>query len=723
MSIPPKQRATVGLLEWFRVGEYEQVERALDELDGLRAKHLRTGISWADFLRPGGREWYDWLLPKLAARVELLPCVSYTPPSLGEMPGTNAPPKRLEDYADFVAYLIELYGEHFEWVELWNEPDNHREWNAAFDTDYKKFAKMAGNAARWARHFGKKTLLGGLANADPNFLSLMNDYAQLEHFDAVGVHGFPFSFEHYWEGWDKRVSRLRERLDWCGRPDCAIWITETGYSTWRHDQRKQISTFLDATAAPAERVYWYSLVDLHPDLPTVDGFHSDEREYHFGLKTADGGDKLLGRLWKTYGLDGIAPYAELIRNKPRAGDLDSPHTLDAAAAAAGSEGATEGAAQETRGFRRGVEMPLGSKIPRHTLVTGGAGFVGTNVADRVCREGGRVTVLDNLSRPGVEANALWLKRTHGDRVRVVCADLLDEHAVRDAVRGAEAVYHFAAQVAVTTSLDAPVHDFLANARGTLNVLEAVRRQDDPPPLIFTSTNKVYGDLGDVDLKLVDGRWSPADPVLRRRGIGEDRPLDFHSPYGCSKGSADQYVLDYARTYGLPTCVLRMSCIYGPHQLGTEDQGWVAHFVRAALRGETVTLYGDGRQVRDVLFVDDLVDAMRLAVRRMPAVRGEAFNVGGGPGNAVSLLDVLSCVADRLGRDVATDFGDWRVGDQKYYVSDTAKLEQAVRWRPRVSPAEGIGRLCDWLSAEAEAGERKAAKSAKGTQREKSRGVD
>ena len=683
-----KRQATVGLLEWFRPGEYEQVERGLDEMDALGARHLRTGISWADFLRPEGRDWYDWLLPKLAGRVALLPCVSYTPPNLGEMPGTNAPPKRLEDYADFVAYLIELYGEAFEWVELWNEPDNHREWNAAFDSDYAKFAEMAGNAAEWARRLGKKTLLGGLAHADPNFLSLLHDHGQLQHFDAVGVHGFPFSFEHYWEGWDTRVRRVRERLDWCGRADCQIWITETGYSTWRHDERKQITTFLDAAEAPVDRVYWYSLADLHPDLPTVDGFHSDEREYHFGVRNADGGDKLLGRLWRTYGLAGMRPYTDLIRKRASL-TYGTPHT-----------------------------SPTGGPPRKHTLVTGGAGFIGTNVADRLCREGGRVTVLDNLSRPGVEANAAWLKQTHGDLVRIECADLLDEHAVRDAVRGAEAVYHFAAQVAVTTSLDAPVSDFLANARGTINVLEAIRRQSDPPPLVFTSTNKVYGDLGDVDLQVVDGRWSPADTATRRRGIGEGRPLDFHSPYGCSKGSADQYVLDYARTYNLPTCVLRMSCIYGPHQLGTEDQGWVAHFVRAALRGEAVTLYGDGRQVRDVLFVEDLVEAMRLAVRRMPAVRGGAFNLGGGPTNAVSLLDVLAAISARLGRDVPVSFGDWRVGDQKYYVSDTGKFEAAVGWRARVSPAEGIGRLYEWLRDQAEAGERKDAKNAKETQRGK-----
>ena len=334
----------------------------------------------------------------------------------------------------------------------------------------------------------------------------------------------------------------------------------------------------------------------------------------------------------------------------------------------------------------------------YTLVTGGAGFIGTNVADRVCREGGRVLVLDNLSRPGVERNLRWLEQTHGDRVRVACADLLDESAVREAVRGATAVYHFAAQVAVTTSLSSPVEDFLANARGTLNVLEALRQRTDPPPMVFTSTNKVYGDLADLDLELIDGRWSPRDAALRASGVGESRPLDFHSPYGCSKGCADQYVLDYARTYGLPACVLRMSCVYGPHQQGTEDQGWVAHFARAAMRGEPVTLYGDGRQVRDVLYVGDLVEAMRLATAKIGATRGKAFNLGGGPGSAVSLRDVLGLIGERLGRTVETRRGDWRVGDQRYYVSDTRRFESAVGWRARVGPAEGIGRLLDWLGA-------------------------
>ena len=652
---------TIGLLEWFRPGEHARVERALDGLDALGVAHLRTGVSWADFLTPDGRAWYDWLLPALAARVDVLPCFSYTPPSLGEMAGTNAPPRRLEDYADFLCYCIELYGEHFEWVELWNEPDNHREWNAAFDPDYAKFAAMAGNAAAWARKEGKRTLLGGLANADPNFVSLLHDHGALQHFDAVGVHGFPFSFEFYWEGWAKRVGRLRERLDWCERPDCQLWITESGYSTWRHDERKQLVTFLDAIDAPAERVYWYSLDDLDPELPTVDGFHSDEREYHFGLNCADGREKLLARLWREHGIRGVRQQASLLRKQPK---------------------------------------PTG----RYALVTGGCGFVGTNLCDRLAGEGRQVIAFDSLTRPGVERNVEFLKSAHGGRVHVECADVLDAHAVHDAVRHASAIWHFAAQVAVTTSLDRPVHDFEVNARGTLNVLEAARRRgergggggDAAPPLIFTSTNKVFGDLGDVELDLIDGRWQPADAALRQCGVADGRCLDFQSPYGVSKGAADQYVLDYARSYGLPATVFRMSCIYGPHQCGNEDQGWLAHFARAALRGEGVTLYGDGRQVRDALFVGDLVDLLCRAELRVNILRGEAFNVGGGASNAVSLRDVLRLIEQCVGRPVPTRFGDWRTGDQKWYVTDARRIGDRLGWHAATPVARGVAALVDWL---------------------------
>jgi CDP-paratose 2-epimerase len=334
---------------------------------------------------------------------------------------------------------------------------------------------------------------------------------------------------------------------------------------------------------------------------------------------------------------------------------------------------------------------------RPILITGGAGFIGTNVAHRLLTQGHRVLVFDNLARPGVEQNLRWLRDTHGDQVDVEIADIRDADALRQAVSEAARVFHFAAQVAVTTSLTDPVEDFEVNARGTLNLLEALRAQPAPPPMVFTSTNKVYGALDDVGLRRRNQRYEPTDPSLRRTGISENRPLDFHSPYGCSKGSADQYVLDYARTYGLPAIVFRMSCIYGPHQFGTEDQGWVAHFLIRAMEGEPIVLYGDGRQVRDILCVDDLVDAFLLAQQSMATESGSAFNIGGGPGNTVSLLELLEMIGELLGHKPEVEFDSWRPGDQRYYVSDTAKFQRTTGWRPRISVQEGLERLTRWLS--------------------------
>jgi CDP-paratose 2-epimerase len=258
------------------------------------------------------------------------------------------------------------------------------------------------------------------------------------------------------------------------------------------------------------------------------------------------------------------------------------------------------------------------------------------------------------------------------------------------------VFHFAAQVAVTTSIDDPVDDFSINAQGTLNVLEAIRAQPSPPPLVLTSTNKVYGGLEDVALMRHGQHYAPIAPELRGRGISEAQSLDFHSPYGCSKGTADQYVRDYARSYGLATVVFRMSCIYGPHQFGTEDQGWVAHFLVRALSGEPITIYGDGMQVRDILFVEDLVEAFLLAERNIASLAGQAFNVGGGPSNAISLLDLLDCIEALHGERPHVDFQRWRTGDQRYYVSDTRKFQQATGWSPAVGAKHGIERLYHWL---------------------------
>jgi CDP-paratose 2-epimerase len=333
---------------------------------------------------------------------------------------------------------------------------------------------------------------------------------------------------------------------------------------------------------------------------------------------------------------------------------------------------------------------------RPVLITGGAGFIGCNLADRLLRDGRRVIVFDNLSRNGVTRNLRWLREKHGDAVEAVIADVRDAEAVQRAVARAGQVFHFAAQVAVTTSLDDPVHDFTVNGRGTVNVLEAIRRSTHRPPLVFTSTNKVYGGLDDVALTDTGARYAPSDAALAAHGVSEQRPLDFHSPYGCSKGTADQYVRDYARSFGLQTVVFRMSCIYGPHQFGTEDQGWVAHFLIRALDGEPIVLYGDGKQVRDILFVEDLVNAFVLAQRNMRRISGQAFNIGGGAPNTTSLLELLDLIGELHGEKPDVVLRGWRTGDQRYYVSNTARFGGATGWSPRVGVRDGVRRLYEWL---------------------------
>ena len=330
------------------------------------------------------------------------------------------------------------------------------------------------------------------------------------------------------------------------------------------------------------------------------------------------------------------------------------------------------------------------------LITGGAGFVGTNLAHRYLSSGTPVRVYDNFSRAGVEQNAQWLSDTHGDLVEIEEADVRDAGRLLRSVRGVSQVFHLAAQVAVTTSLTDPLSDFEINARGTLNLLEAVRQCAVPPALLFTSTNKVYGGLSDIALRVRSRRYEPEEPAVRSQGISEARPLDFHSPYGCSKGAADQYVLDYARTYGIPAVVFRMSCIYGPHQFGTEDQGWVAHFLIRALEGKPITLYGDGMQVRDILYAEDLVEAFLLAQDNISRLSGQAFNIGGGAGNTVSLLSLLALIGDTYGDSPAVRFEEWRPGDQRYYVSATRRFQKATGWSAQTDVASGIERLACWL---------------------------
>lgn len=339
---------------------------------------------------------------------------------------------------------------------------------------------------------------------------------------------------------------------------------------------------------------------------------------------------------------------------------------------------------------------------RRTLITGGAGFIGSNLAHRLLSSGERVLIFDKLSRPGVEKNLEWLTATHGDLVDVEIGDVRNSSQLRSAAADAGSVFHFAAQVAVTSSLDDPIDDFETNARGTLNLLEVLRGMAVPPPLVFTSTNKVYGALARTQVVKRGARYAPVGEDVETSGISEDQSLDFCSPYGCSKGAADQYVLDYAHTFGMPCAVFRMSCIYGPRQFGNEDQGWVAHFIIQTLARRSITIYGDGLQVRDVLFVDDLVDALLLAQEHMSRIAGEAFNIGGGPENTVSLLELLDLIRELNAGDCAIRFEPWRAADQRYYVSNTSKFRSVTGWEPHVNVREGVRRLYEWLVSQSEA---------------------
>jgi len=327
------------------------------------------------------------------------------------------------------------------------------------------------------------------------------------------------------------------------------------------------------------------------------------------------------------------------------------------------------------------------------LVIGGAGFIGSNLTHTLLSQGDSVVVLDNLSREGSQKNLDWLLSLHPN-LEFIKADIVtDQELLNQTIKSVDRVYHLAAQVAVTSSVTDPRHDFEINALGTFNVLEALRLFNPKATLIFASTNKVYGAMEDVVLTESDTRYSYRD----FKGISESYPLDFHSPYGCSKGCGDQYVRDYSRIYGLNTIVFRQSCIYGPRQFGVEDQGWVAWFVIALMTQKPITIYGDGKQVRDLLYVDDLISAYQLAADNIQKTRGQVFNLGGGPSNAISIYFDFKILLEKLfNKEIVAPFASARPGDQKIYVTDISKAKKYFNWEPKINVVTGLNNLYQWV---------------------------
>jgi CDP-paratose 2-epimerase len=341
------------------------------------------------------------------------------------------------------------------------------------------------------------------------------------------------------------------------------------------------------------------------------------------------------------------------------------------------------------------------------LITGGAGFIGCNAVLNFMRLGHDVIVIDNLSRKGTKSNLDWLKEN--GQFEFIKGDLRDYSALKNIFqkhKDLDVVLHLAGQVAVTTSVISPREDFEINALGTLNILEAIREtystggkkgncvvSEDSPKLIYSSTNKVYGNLHGTEVTERNDHYVYKDLPC---GVSELTALDFHSPYGCSKGAADQYVIDYSRIYGLKTITFRQSCIYGYRQFGVEDQGWVAWFTIAAVLQKPITIYGDGKQVRDVLFIDDLIEAYSKAINFSDNAISKAYNIGGGVENQLSLLDLIAFLEKHLGKNLDYSFSDWRPGDQRVFICDISRAKKELDWHPKVNPETGIEKLCDWV---------------------------
>lgn len=333
----------------------------------------------------------------------------------------------------------------------------------------------------------------------------------------------------------------------------------------------------------------------------------------------------------------------------------------------------------------------------HVLITGGAGFIGSNASNYYLQRNHKVTILDNLSRVGGNSNIEWLINYAKNKPTVLKADIRsDIELLKREVSKADLILHLAGQVAVTSSVADPREDFESNILGTFNILEAMRLSNSKPVLIYSSTNKVYGGLEGIQVREEKTRYKF---ITLPFGVNENQPLDFHSPYGCSKGAADQYVRDYARIYNLKTIVFRQSCIYGPRQFGIEDQGWLAWFIIAILKRKPITIYGNGKQVRDILYVDDLIDAYDKAFKNIEKTKGQVYNIGGGNMNTLSVWGELKPMLESLfRRKLSARFSDNRPGDQLIYISDTRKALKDFNWRPKTSIDKGINNLYNWIAS-------------------------
>jgi CDP-paratose 2-epimerase len=677
--------------EHFPAGERGRVEGSMKALALLGVRHVRLEVAWADWHEASLRQWYQWLMTALSGPFVVLPALVYVPPSAARAAGALGDPKA---FADFVDTLVDDFGGALEWLELPSEPAHPGLWDWRLDPRGHVFSQIVASAAYRCKQREIKTVLGGLRAGDLAWLSLMCENGVVDFADAIGLREDPAAPGRL-QGWPQAVHDMKRILtEHCRNPP--LWITGAGCATDNYDEFAQCEAFVGLLNADAPRVYWSGLQDrpassgcearyVGHQTSDVTSFATAARSPKYtGLLKSDGTPKLLYRLWQTQGIEGVRQMTGYISGRgAQGGRRLTPRAWVP----------QRDAARFVAPAIRGRPRPAG-RGP--VLITGGAGFIGSNLAERFLKAGRPVRILDNLSRPGVEHHLRYLCDTYGDLVAVHVGDVRNPGLVDEVAARCRSIFHLAAQGAVTTSLADPLGDFESNLQGTLNVLEAARKQDPPPVLLFTSTNKVYGDLQDVALVPIGSRHVPRDHGTRTWGISESRPLDFHSPHGCSKGAADQYVLDYARMYGLPGVVFRLSCIYGRRQLGTQDQGWLAHFALQMLRDEPLTLYGDGRQVRDVLYIDDLLDAMQAALDNLPIVAGKAFNLGGGPDNAVSLLEVIAQLAELSGVQPQIRYGPRRRGDQPYYVSDIRRFCEATGWTPRVSVRRGVPQLYQWL---------------------------